>query len=165
MKVQQTNIQVEVLKTITKLYEQPATLDFINANPLIYTTLWEKINSKSVDIRNMALLSFGWLCRFQGPIGYNYILKAAQNYAKQMNKSPFTELIYSMNKTWETKVRARALELINALIVKCPSEKKLAKFLAHLENIGLYEELRSLSEIKNETSITNLLQNFQVSTK
>jgi len=65
-----------------------------------------------------------------------------------MNKSPFTELIYSLNKKWEVELRYLALQLINCLIVKCPSDKKLSQFLARLENIGLYDELRSLSEIR-----------------
>ena len=129
----------------------------MNANPLIYTALWEKLNVKHIDIRLMALQNFVWLCQFQGPIGQSYIRKAAENYAQRHHKSPFTELIHSLNRVWDKEVRISALQLINGLIVKCPTEKKLAKFLAHLENIGLYEELRSLSEIKNDAKLTGEL--------
>jgi len=44
---------------------------------------------------------------------------------------------------------AFALQLINFLLVKCPSDKKMATLLARLENIGLYDELRALSTIKD----------------
>lgn len=41
----------------------------------------------------------------------------------------------------------------------------MATFLARLENIGLYDELRSLSTIKDHPKLLSQLQNFQVSTK
>ena len=55
------------------------------------------------------------------------------------------ELIYSLNKIWDNELRFFAMLLINQLIVKSPSENKLAKFLASLENIGFYDELRALA--------------------
>jgi hypothetical protein len=48
---------------------------------------------------------------------------------------------------------AVALQLINFLLVKCPSDKKMASLLARLENIGLYDELRVLSNIKDNAKL------------
>ena len=91
-----------------------------------------------------------WLSQAQGSEGFIYIVKAANNYARQKNKSPFTELVASLKKDkWDVDLVAVALQLINFLLVKCPSDKKMATLLARLENIGLYDELRSLSTIKD----------------
>lgn len=81
------------------------------------------------------------------------IVKAATNFARRNNKSPFTELINSLNLKWDVETRYLALQLINCLMVRCSSEKKLAQFVARLENIGLYDELRSLSQIKDHPKI------------
>jgi hypothetical protein len=70
-----------------------------------------------------------------------------------MCKSPFTELVCSLSTKWELESRLTSLMLINALIIKCPSEKKLSSFLARLENIGLYDELRVLSNIKDNAKL------------
>lgn len=87
-------------------------------------------------------------------------MKAGTNMARRNNKSPFVELIQSLNKVWDTELRFFALLLINQLIVKAPSEKTLAKFLARLENLGLYDELRSLAQEKSHQGIIKQLQNF-----
>ena len=96
---------------------------------------------------------------------FTYITKAATNFARRQNKSPFVELIYSLNKKWDVEVRHLAIQLINCLIVKCSSEKKVSKFIARLENIGLYDELMSLSQEKKHAGIIKQLQNFQINTK
>ena len=88
-----------------------------------------------------------------GTAGHGYIMKAATSFARRKNKSPFTELINCLNPKWNDDIRYYALQLINCLIVKCPSEKKLAQFLARLENIGLYSELQTMSTIKNNPKI------------
>jgi len=40
------------------------------------------------------------------------------------------------------------------MIFKCPSEKKLAKLLARLENLGIYDDLRELAKEKNAEIIS-----------
>jgi hypothetical protein len=100
-----------------------------------------------------------------GTAGHGYISKAATSFARRKLKSPFAELVHCLNPKWNDDIRYAALQLINCLIVKSPSEKKLAQFLARLENIGLYNELQTMSTIKNNPKILAQLQNFQVSTK
>lgn len=88
------------------------------------------------------------------------MMRAATNFARRHYKSPFTELVHSLNAKWNDDIRLQALMLINLLIVKCPSEKKQSQFLARLENIGLYNELRSLSNLRNNQGVMLQLQNF-----
>lgn len=117
----------------------------MNKNSVGYTLIWEKIDDMHNRVRHSALQNLVYLAQAQNSKGYTYIVKAATNYGRRMNKSPFTELIFSMNTKWDTEIRLLALQLINALIIKCPNESKLAKFIARLENIGLCDELRVLS--------------------
>jgi hypothetical protein len=56
------------------------------------------------------------------------------------------------------------LTLLNWLIFKCPSEKKLCKFLARLENMGVYDDLRMLAKERNPEVLTQL-KNFQKNAK
>jgi hypothetical protein len=62
------------------------------------------------------------------------------------------------------------LRLINLLFIKAQTEKKRQQFLARLENMGLYDELRSLSKAANtrpqeNEAILRELKSFQISTK
>jgi hypothetical protein len=36
-------------------------------------------------------------------------VKAANNFARRQNKSPFTELVFSLNKKWDVELRFLAL--------------------------------------------------------
>lgn len=144
--------------------EQTSAIDFLNKNSLLYLNLWEKVNENNKQVRQMALQCFVTLSQKLGP-STMLIVKTATNFARRNNRSPFTELVHSLNLKWDVETRFYALQLINSLIVRCPSEKKIAQFVARLENIGLYDELRSLSQIKDHPKIRLQLQNFQVSTK
>jgi hypothetical protein len=104
-------------------------------------------------VRQLALQNLLYLCQVQNHKGYTFIVKAATNFARRMCKSPFTELVCSLSTKWELESRLTSLMLINAMIIKCPNEKKLASFLARLENIGLYDELRILSNIKDNPKL------------
>lgn len=50
------------------------------------------------------------------------------------------------------------------MIFKCPTEKKLCKFISRMENLGIYDDLRALSKEKHP-EILNQLKNFQKNTK
>lgn len=165
LKFSKWQIQAVALDSIPRLYERRSTIEFMRKNSNIFNDLWKKVNDGNKNVRQLALQNFVWLSQVMGTEGHNYIVKGANNYARQQNKSPFTELVYSLNKKWDIDLRYLALQLINCLIVKCPSEKKLSQFLARLENIGLYDELRQLADIKANSKLAIQLQNFQVSTK
>ena len=128
--------------------------------PDIFTNIYEKMDSQQQRVRYQTLMIFVWLCQNISQNSFQIIMKAGTNMARRNNKSPFVELIQSLNKVWDTELRFFALLLINQLIVKAPSEKTLAKFLARLENLGLYDELRSLAQEKSHQGIIKQLQNF-----
>jgi hypothetical protein len=92
-----------------------------------------------------------------GSSSHSYIFKAATNIARRDVKSPFTELVYCLNAKWDDDVRLLGLCLINILVVQSPSDKKQSQFLARLENIGLYNEMRSLANIKDNPKISTQL--------
>jgi len=52
------------------------------------------------------------------------------------------------------------LTFLNWMLFKCPNDKKLCKFLARLENLGIYDELRTLAKEKHPEVIRQL-KNFQ----
>lgn len=57
------------------------------------------------------------------------------------------------------------LTLINLLIYTAPSEKKKAQFLARLENLGLYDELRKIGRLNSgDATIVQQLKTFQMNT-
>lgn len=104
-------------------------------------------------MRQLALQNFVWLSQAQGAQGHGYIMKAAKNFALRENKSQFSELVNSLNKKWDIELRYLALQLLNCLVVKCPDEKQLTAFLARLESIGLYDELRQMANIRDHPKL------------
>ena len=152
------------LDVIQMLLGHESALLYMKQKPDLFTNLYEKMDSPNSRLRFQTHNIFVWLCRTLSTGSFHIIMNAATNYAKRNNKSPFGEIINSLNKKWDTELRYVTLLLINCIIVKSPSEKKLSKFLARLENLGIYDELRSLSQEKDERVIKQL-QNFQISTR
>lgn len=166
LKLSEWKVKALVLDTIPKLYAFQSTITHIQQNSQILIIMWEQINSKNAQVKRLALNNFIQMAsQEQGTTGFGYILKAASNYARRQGKSPYSELVNCLNVKEKIEVRFLALQLINCLIVKSPSEKKTSQFLARLENIGLYNELTSLSELKTNAAVVAQLQNFQISTK
>ena len=81
----------------------------MNKNSVGYTLIWEKIDDMHSRVRHSALQNLVYLAQAQNSKGHTYIVKAATNYGRRMNKSPFTELIFSMNTKWDTEIRLLAL--------------------------------------------------------
>ena len=148
------------LSIIHRLLGSESTIEYMKKKPDLFTNIYEKMDSQQQRVRYQTLMIFVWLCQNISQNSFQIIMKAATNMARRNNKSPFVELIQSLNKVWDTELRFFALLLINQLIVKAPSEKTLAKFLARLENLGLYDELRSLAQEKSHQGIIKQLQNF-----
>ena len=79
---------------------------------------------------------------------YTYINKAAINTARRLNQSPYANILNALS-TSDIEMKISILTLINWLIFKCPSEQKMAKFLARMENLGIYDDLRALAKEKH----------------
>ena len=64
----------------------------------------------------------------------------------------------------DVDLKVKILTFINWMIFKCPSEKKLCKLLARLENLGIYDELRDLAKERHPDVLVQL-KNFQKNSK
>jgi hypothetical protein len=153
MRYPKPQLNVSALESVPKLLELASSLDWLKNHSDLILQLYEKVSDSNQKSRYLALQLFVMLCQAMNTSCFAYITKAATNFARRQNKSPFVELIYSLNKKWDVELRHLAIQLINCLIVKCSSEKKVAQFLARLENIGLYDELMSLSLEKKHAGI------------
>lgn len=138
-------MNISTLESVPLLFELASSLEWLKNNADLILQLYEKISDNNQKIRYLALQLFVLLSQALTTDAFTYLTKAATNFARRQNKSPFFELIYSLNKKWDIEVRHLAIQLINCLIAKGSSEKKVSKFLARLENVGLYDELMNLS--------------------
>lgn len=94
---------------------------------------------------------------------FESVNKAAITTARSSNQSPFSQLTACLAVN-DLELRISTLTLLNWLLFKCPNEKKLCKFLARLENMGVYDELRALAKEKNPDILVQL-KNFQKNAK
>jgi len=115
------------------------------------------MSQQSIGLRIVACQTFNEILQklSRGSIGYNLLTKAATHHAQGSNRTAFDELVESLS--WkEVQLRVQVLKLINLLIYTAPSEKKKAQFLARLENLGLYDEMRKIGrENGNDKSIVD----------
>ena len=139
-------------------------IQYLKNNTALFTEIYTLTASEYQKIRYQVMMYFVWLCQTLSS-SFTIISKAAKNHAKRSSKSHFIELIETLNKKNDEQLRYSSLLLINSIIVKSPAEKKTAKFLTHLENLGLYDELRILSHEKSNEKILKQLMNFQISTR
>jgi hypothetical protein len=79
---------------------------------------------------------------------FQCINKAAINTARRVNQSPYASLLNSLSIN-DIELKVNILTLINWLLFKCPSESKMCKFIARMENLGIYDDLRALAKEKH----------------
>lgn len=126
----------------------------------------------SAEIRYEATKFFVWFCENVTQTStFQLLNKTCLNGARRKNKSPFVDLVVNLQLNNSSKDLCHmTLRLINLLFIKAQTEKKRQQFLARLENMGLYDELRSLSKAANtrpqeNEAILRELKSFQISTK
>lgn len=96
------------------------------------------------------------------PDGYDYINAAAKAAAYTMGRSPYATLVERLGSA-DITVKVRALTLINTMLKNAPSERQLCKFMARLENLGIFDILVETADLtNNEFNIQRT--NFQLST-
>jgi hypothetical protein len=89
---------------------------------------------------------------------FDCINRSAVNTARRTNSSPYSSLISCLALN-DLDLKIGVLTLINWLLFKSPSEKKLCKFLSRLENMGVYDDLRALAK-ERHPEILSQLKNF-----
>jgi hypothetical protein len=109
------------------------------------------------EVKKLVVSIFVGLCKCMKG-AFDCINRAAVNTARRANQSPYATLIACLTLS-DLELRINVLTLINWILFKCPSEKKLCKFLARLENMGVYDDLRALAKERNP-EVLNQLKNF-----
>ena len=94
---------------------------------------------------------------------YTYLNRAAVNTARRSSQSPYSTLLGCFSVP-DLELRVQVLTLINWMLFKCPTEKKLCKFLSRMENMGIYDDLRALAK-ERRPDILEQLKNFQKNAK
>jgi hypothetical protein len=100
-----------------------------------------------VNVKIQALGFLFVICKYM-PESFDYINIAAKNNAIKYGKTPFSNIIDSLSVN-DLELKVNALTFINWMLFKCPTEKKMKKFLARLENLGLFEECQKLVKINH----------------
>jgi len=128
--------------------------------------LYDLVAHSEAEVRKQALHVFCGLAKaMEG--AFTIIDRADVNNARRGNRSPYQKIVeclsnYGPQEDMDLKVVT--LTLLNWMIVKCPSEKKLCKFLSRLENLGIYDELRVLGKCHHPEMLRQL-KNFQKNAK
>lgn len=79
-----------------------------------------------------------------------------------MGRAPYASLVDRLGSS-DVTVKVRALTLINTMLKNAPSERQLCKFMARLENLGIFEILVEGTDVSNgEFEIQR--NNFQLAT-
>jgi hypothetical protein len=92
------------------------------------------------------------------PGAFESINKAAINNGRKYNRSPYAVLLQALAVN-DQDLKINILTFINWMIFKCPTESKLSKIVARMENLGIYDDLRELAKEKHP-EILNQLKNF-----
>jgi hypothetical protein len=94
------------------------------------------------------------------PDCYDKIEKAAINYARETESTPFQTLIQGLGFN-DTAMAIAILKLVNQLIFNAGEETKQGKFIAKLESLGIFDLLQKWGESDNE-DILSQIQVFNI---
>ena len=81
--------------------------------------------------------------------GFDAVNRTIVNMAKKFSSSSYVIILQGFTLD-DIDLKIYIISFINWMIFTCPSQKKLAKFLARLENLGIYDDLRELAKEKND---------------
>ena len=137
-------------------------VEFLRQRPHLFTRLYDLVSSPAGEVRKHVLGIMIGLCKCMRG-AFHCVNKAAINTARRANQSPYASLLNCLS-AQDVDLRINALTLINWLVFKCPSERKAAKFLARLENLGVFDDLRQLAREKHP-EVVQQLKNFQKNAK
>lgn len=145
-------------------------VNYLRQRPHLFTKLFDLLpvkagvanNSNPFEVRKLVINIFISLCKCMKG-SFDCINRAAVNTARRANQSPYSSLLACLALN-DLELKIGVLTLINWLLFKCPSEKKLCKFLSRMENMGVYDDLRALAKERNPEILTQL-KNFQKNAK
>ena len=137
------------LRCLTYTFVYLSGVTYLRQKPHLFDRLFELLSLKSqtpphYEVRSLVVQIFIGLCKFMKN-AYMFLNRAAVNTAHRNSQSPYSSLLGCFQ-TNDIDLRVQVLTLINWMLFKCPNEKKLCKFLARLENMGIYDDLRALAK-------------------
>jgi len=142
---------------------------YLRQRPHLFTKLFDLLPIKGgastaspYEVRKLVVTIFIGVCKCMKG-AFDCINRAAVNVARRASQSPYSTLLSCLAAS-DLELKIGVLTLVNWMLFKCPSEKKLCKFLARLENMGVYDDLRALSKERNPEVLTQL-KNFQKNAK
>ena len=118
-------IAFEAIKCIPCIFEYYTAHDLLRQNPNLILQIYEKIEDDfaQAPIKAQAYKCLITLLQYMKSGSFNLINKTAIKHSRQIGKSTYTGLIKSLTQS-NKDAWYDALTLINALLVKCPSDKK-----------------------------------------
>lgn len=137
-------------------------VEYLRKKPHLLIKLYDLVAHPETEVRKHVIQILCGLAKvMQG--AFISIDRAAINNARRGNRSPYQKIVESLGQLNaqqdDVDLKVITLTFINWMIFKCPSEKKLCKFLSRLENLGIYDELRALSKTTHPELIRQL-KNF-----
>lgn len=158
------------LKCLSYAFLYVSGVSVLKQRPHLFTKLFDLLPVKGstaslggpFEVKKLVVGIFVGLCKCMKD-AFDCINKAAVNTARRANQSPYNTLLACLSLN-DLELKIGVLTLINWILFKCPSEKKLCKFLARLENMGVYDDLRALAKEKNPEMLAQL-KNFQKNAK
>lgn len=84
-------------------------MEYLKSHSDLFEHLYEKVGDAKEIIRKKTLQIFVMICEQMNTQCFNYVTKAATNYARRLNKSPMAELVNSLNSKWDKETRFFAL--------------------------------------------------------
>ena len=146
-----------ILKSLSYTFVYLSGVEFLKQRPHLFAKLYDILNISNTEVKKQALGILIGLCKCMRG-AYDCINKAAINTARSKNQSPYANLLNSLAIN-DIDLKISILTVINWMLFKCPSEKKMCKFLSRMENLGIYDDLRSLAK-ERHPEILNQLKNF-----
>ena len=158
------------LRALSCLFVYLSGVNYLKSRPHLFSKLFDILPVKGngtggmnqYEVKKLVVNIFIGLCKCMKG-SFECINKAAIITAKRANQSPYASLLACLSLN-DLELRIGVLTLINWLLFKCTSNNKLCKFLARLENMGVYDDLRALSKERHPEILTQL-KNFQKNAK
>lgn len=139
------------LRCLTYTFVYLTGVNYLRQRPHLFDRLFDLLPLKSAtpgpsqfEVRSLVVSIYIGLCKFMKN-AFTYLNRAAVNTARRSSQSPYSTLLGCFQVP-DLELRVQVLTLINWMLFKCPTEKKLCKFLSRLENMGIYDDLRALAK-------------------
>lgn len=111
-------------------------------------TLYGLIGKKESGVKRSCLhILIQLLSNLSG--AYGLINDVAEEHGIKSQISPYSTILQMLSHK-SIELKDYSLRFLNQMLEKCPDQAESCKFLAKLENMGVYQECKSISLIPDE---------------